>query len=128
MNKNQFLKSLIYLFFSLLLTVIISYLLNNYTPLTNKNWWISLIFFGCIFLILNYIYNFKYRVETFSQLLLGSLIVKLLLALIIILIYRLLQKSTVYNFAMHFLIHYFVFTVFEMNYLLKLIKQKSNLS
>lgn len=124
MNLNQFLKSLPFLFISLFLAISTSLLLNNYSRLTSSNWWISLVFYGCIFFTLNIIYNFKNSNEKFAQLLLGTLIVKLLLAFILMLIYRLLNTLNVVHFAMHFLIHYLIFTVFEMYYIFKLIKSK----
>ena len=84
----------------------------------------SVLFYALVFLILNVVYNLKRNEGEFTQLLLATIIVKLLLALTLILVYKVIDPSHVFNFAMHFLIHYLVFTVFEMYYILKLIKSK----
>ncbi len=63
--------------------------------------------------------------QDFTQLLLGSIVIKLLVAFIFILIYGILNKHTALFFSIHFIIHYLVFTVFEMYYLIKLIKEKT---
>jgi len=89
-----------------------------------NTWWISLLFYTLVFLILNAVYNLKRNDEEFTQLLLGTIIVKLLLALTLILVYKVIDSDHVFNFAMHFLIHYLIFTIFEMYYLIKLIKSK----
>jgi hypothetical protein len=108
------------------LATLASLLLNNYTELVCKTWWISLVYFTLIFLILNSVYNLKRNTEEFTQLLLSSIMVKLLLSLTVILVYKIINKATLFNFAMHFLIHYFLFTIFEMYDLVKSIKTKQS--
>jgi len=124
MNIKQFFKSLPFLSISSLLAIVASILLNNYSRLISTNFLVSLIFYAVIFLVLNIIYNLKHSNDKFAQLLLATLIIKLLLAFILILIYHLVDPNNVVNFSVHFLIHYLVFTVFEMYYILKLIKSK----
>lgn len=124
MNVKLFIKSLPSILLALVIAVSSSLALNNASLLICNTWWISLLFYTLVFLILNVIYNLKRNEEEFTQLLLGTIIVKLLLALTLILVYKVIDASHVFNFAMHFLIHYLIFTVFEMYYLLKLIKSK----
>ncbi len=126
MNSKQFLKSFIYFFSSLAIAIGTSYLLNKCTFYKTQNWHASIIFYSSVFLILNIVYNFKYSVQDITQLLLGSIVIKLLVAFIFILIYGILNKHTALFFSIHFIIHYLVFTVFEMYYLIKLIKEKTS--
>ncbi len=125
MNTSQFYKSLIHLLIALFFASVSSYLLNKYSILISPFWWISIVFYTFIFLVLNIVYNLKHTAEAFSQLLLATLIIKLVLALILVLIMRVTIKDAAFNFSMHFLIHYVLFTIFEMRYLLKLIKFKT---
>ena len=125
MNTSQFYKSLIPLLIALFFASVTSYLLNNYKTLVSSYWWISIVFYTAIFLVLNIVYNLKHTAEAFSQLLLATLIIKLLLALVLVLIMRVIIKEATFNFSMHFLIHYVLFTIFEIHYLLKLIKFKT---
>ncbi|MDX2174355.1 MAG: hypothetical protein SFY56_14735 [Bacteroidota bacterium] len=124
MNVKLFIKSLPSILLALVIAVSSSLALNSTSVLICNTWWTSILFYTLVFLILNVIYNLKRNEEEFTQLLLATIIIKLLLALTFILVYKVIDSAHVFNFAMHFLIHYLIFTVFEMYYLLKLIKSK----
>jgi hypothetical protein len=124
MNVKLFIKSLPVILLASVIAISSSLILNNTSLLICNTWWLSLLFYTLVFLILNVIYNLKRNDEEFTQLLLGTIIVKLLLALTLILVYKLIDSDHVFNFAMQFLIHYLIFTIFEMYYLIKLIKSK----
>jgi len=75
---------------------------------------------------MNLFYAYQSGSAEFTQILLGGIVVKLLLALVIILIFS-FRKSEFLTFALHFIPHYILFTIFEIRYLLPLVK-KNNLS
>jgi len=60
----------------------------------------------------------------FTQLLLGGIVVKLLLSLVVILVFS-VRKPIFFSFSLHFISHYVLFTIFEIRYLLPLIKKNT---
>jgi hypothetical protein len=109
-----------------LLSVFTSWLLNNYTQLPTAHWILALVFFIVFCLILNFIYAAKAASKDFTQLLLACIVIKLLISLIALVIYWLINKAGFFNFAMHFILYYVLFTIFEIGYILQLLKIKSS--
>jgi len=77
--------------------------------------------------ILNLVYAKQAGSENFTQLMIAAIVIKLLQALVIILVYSLVfEKKGFFGFAVHFIIQYILFTIFEIRYLLHLIKTQTN--
>lgn len=106
-----------------LLAVALSLILNHFTVLPSVNWKYSLYFLFPFCLLLNCIYSTRYSHENFTQLLIVAIVIKLLLALTAIVIYSFIDKVGFFNFSLHFISHYILFTIFEIRYLLYLIKK-----
>src|SRR5690606_10551852 len=117
-----FLKNFYSLGFPLLFSAAVSFLLNHYTLINSANSSYGILVLLTIGIVFNSIYTYKAGKEGFTQLLIGSIVVKLLLALIIIVIYSLLDKEGFFYFSLQFILHYILFTIFEIRYLLFLIK------
>lgn len=104
------------------LAVVISFVLNAYTPLSFYNTGYGLLFFVAVCFILNGVYAFNARSKAFTELLMAGIVIKLLLSLIAIVIYSVVDYNGLRNFAIHFMIYYILFTIFEIRYLLYIIK------
>jgi hypothetical protein len=91
----------------------------------SEQWQHSLFFFIAITIFLNVIFLIKTDKKTFTGILLFSSVFKFLLSLIMVLIYLLRLETLFFNFFIHFIGHYVLFTIFEIRYLLQLIKIKS---
>ena len=101
-----------------------SFVLNSFTIFTAQYWYLGVIFFTVICFILNLVSSFRSAGDNFTQLLMAGIVIKLLLALVCIVIYMLWDKAGFFNFSIHYILHYILFTVFEIRYLLYIIKQK----
>jgi len=119
------LKSLSAILISMGLSFIYSYILSSQLKQFSPLWWQSLAFFTGLFIILNLLYFIKTDVKSFTGILLASGVIKFLLSCVFILIYFFTLKGGFFAFFMHFIGHYVLFTVFEMRYLLQLIKNQS---
>jgi cobalamin biosynthesis protein CobD/CbiB len=82
----------------------------------------SIIYFSVVCFVLNTVYTSKSKSKTFTELLLIGLVIKFLLAFIVIIIYSIVNKPNFFYFSIHFISHYILFTIFEIRYLLQLIK------
>lgn len=51
---------------------------------------------------------------------------RLLLCMVLVFIYSMVNKPQALGFACHFMLQYLLFTIFELSYLLKFIKQPNN--
>lgn len=118
----MFLKNLSALFFPLIIAVPLSLILNYFTPLVSKNWHYSLVFLSLLCFILNLIYARYSASKTFTQLLLAGIVIKLLAGFTVVLVYSLIDRPGFLSFSIHFIGHYILFTIFEIRYLLFLIK------
>lgn len=105
-----------------LLSAILSWLLNQYSPLVSTNWPLSLVFLITLTGILHLVYAFQTNSENFTQLLLGAIVVKLLLALGLVMIYKIRDYADFFNFSIQFILHYILFMIFEIRYLLRILK------
>jgi hypothetical protein len=104
------------------IATIISFVLNSFHALFFANWYLSLAFFSALCIFLNIVYAFQARSKSFTQLLVFSLSLKLLLAFVAVFVYSFISISDFVNFSIHFLLHYLIFTIMEINYLLYLIR------
>jgi cobalamin biosynthesis protein CobD/CbiB len=90
----------------------------------NPNWWISLVFFIGLYFIINLAFNFNTDPQSSSTLLFGVVFLKLIILFLAVLVYSLVDRKGLLSFSAHFMGHYILFTVFEMRYLLSVIKNK----
>ena len=92
----------------------------------NPNFYIAIVFFVITTVIVNVVFTkgekqskeFVFKIMAISM---G----RLLLCMIAVFIYFLADKPYALPFATHFMIQYIIFTIFELSYLLKYIKQPS---
>jgi hypothetical protein len=118
------LKSISAILISIGVSFIYSYILDSQFHKPSLQWWHSLLFFSCIFIVFNLLYFIKTDVKTFTGILLATGAIKLLLSMVMVLIYSFTLKGGFFVFFLHFIGHYVLFTVFEIRYLLQLIKTK----
>ena len=119
-------KSLSAILISTGLSIIYSFLLNTQFQKQSPVWWHSIIFFVVLFVIFNLLYFIKTDVKTFTGILLSTGIIKFLLTSVLALVYSFTLKGGFFIFFLHFIGHYVLFTVFEIRYLLQLIKTHQN--
>ena len=90
----------------------------------NHHWLYSLVFFCVLSLIINIFYIQKTDGKTFVSLIQGASIARFLVSGIAFFIYTQLHPNFNTKFMVHFMGHYFVFTFFEMLFLLKIVNAK----
>jgi hypothetical protein len=120
------LKSISAILISTGLSFLYSYLLSNFSQKETSVWWQSLVFFIVLSTGLNLLYNIKTDKKTYSGILLSSGIIKFLFSLVFLIAYLFTLKGGFFTFFLHFIGHYVLFTVFEIRYLLQLIKTHQN--
>ncbi|MBA2612922.1 MAG: hypothetical protein H0U95_13190 [Bacteroidetes bacterium] len=120
------LKSISALLISAGLSCIYSFILNVYFHQESAAWWQSMLFFAILFIIFTLLYFIRTDAKTYTGILLSSGVVKFLLSSILLLVYSFTLKGGFLSFSLHFIGHYVLFTVFEIRYLLQLIKTKKN--
>jgi len=119
---NLFLRNLVAIAFPAAFSILLSFLLNHFSPLIATNWPYGLIFLIALSFILNLIYAYQAGSVDFTQLLIVAIVIKLLLSLVGIVVYSFLDKPGFFNFSIQFILHYVLFTIFEIRYLLHIIK------
>jgi hypothetical protein len=119
------LKSISAILISIGVSFIYSYILDSQFHKSSLQWWHSLLFFTFISITFTLLYFIKTDVKTFTGILLATGAVKLLLSMVMVLIYSFTLKGGFFTFFLHFIGHYVLFTVFEIRYLLQLIKNQS---
>ncbi|MCE3228970.1 MAG: hypothetical protein K0S32_3521 [Bacteroidetes bacterium] len=62
--------------------------------------------------------------RSYSEMLFGTIGGKAFVLMIVVFLYAILDKKGLFAFAMHFIAHYILFTVFEIRYLLLIIKKR----
>ncbi len=112
---------------SAILSAAISLILNALALMPCSTWYISLAFHLLISVLLYLLlirktgdprdYVFKIMFSSMGR---------LLFCMIGLLIYKVCDKLNFTHFAVHFMLHYILFTVFEIRYLLKFIKAPKN--
>lgn len=111
-------------FIPALLSTAVSLLAWHYFSLRSDFWIYSVAWHIVLFFGINLYYTGRSKSPEFTQLLLGGIVVKLLLSLIIILIFAFIRAGF-FAFALHFISHYILFTIFEIRYLLPLIRRNT---
>ena len=102
----------------------------NFIPSTfthSKFWYVSIAFHALTSFLLHFLLFRKTadpRDNTFK--IMFASMGRLLLCMVALLIYKLCDKQNFTQFAVHFMMHYILFTVFEISYLLKFIKTQKN--
>lgn len=83
--------------------------------------WLMLAFFACVTAVFHYLSlrASKGRPQAFIRYYMGSTALRLFLYLFVIIAYRLYDKPTLIPFAVGFMVHYFIFTAFEVPLLLR---------
>lgn len=116
------LKNLISVLIPTLLGSALSLGLNQSGRLETPNAWYSLLYFVLTCFVFNLVYVHQSRSKSFSDLLFAGIIIRLLTALVVILLYVLFLRSDFSHFAIHFVCHYILFTIFEIRFLISLIR------
>ncbi len=112
---------------SAILSTGISLLLNFLSVLSSTTWYISVLFHLLLSVLLFLVLIRKIgdpRDYVFK--IIFSSMGRLLVCMIGLLIYKVCDKGNFTHFAGHFMLHYILFTVFEIGYLLKFIKAPKN--
>jgi hypothetical protein len=118
-------KVILSLLYPSLIGLLISKVLNQFHPFNSEQWFAALLFFICIGVIFNVTYALSARSKDFTQILLIAIVLKLLLALSYIVYFSFGEKPAFFAFAMHFLLHFIAFTVFEIRFVLSIIRLHS---
>lgn len=110
-----------------LLSLTLNYL--NIVEIYNSNWIFSVLFFLTVSFIINFILLKKQidPKEMVFKIMLTSML-RIVIYMFGILIYRLVDKANFTSFVVHFMMHYILFTVFEIAYLLKFTKTQNQKS
>lgn len=115
-------KNLVSVFIPMCLTAAISFTLNFNSGLYNNLWFYSIIYFAIFCFGFNLIYEAKKNNPDFTGILIVGIVVKLLMAFVIVFLCSILAHAIFFAFSIHFIIQYVLFTIFEIRYLLYLIK------
>jgi hypothetical protein len=107
---------------SVVLSVLASMALNYAGMFYSPNWWCSLLLFCVLFIALYFIFNYRTSPRAGTELVIGANFAKLLVLFFSVFIYSLVDKKGLFSFSVHFISHYILFTVFEIRYLLSVIK------
>jgi hypothetical protein len=123
---KSFLKKL---FLFSLIVVIADYCWNNFIQVqyTIHNIWIIPAFFISLTLLLHYyiIKASKGNQNNFIRFYLGMTALKMMLCVIAVVAYCLIDRPNAMGFALMFMIHYLLFTVFEVASLMKELRKKN---
>lgn len=114
---------------SALVSSVISILLNlmPFEAIQSKLWIVSVGFHVLISLALHAImYRKNEDPKDFINKIMLTSIGRLFLCMVGVFIYSLIDKPHFMGFAIHFMLHYLIFTIFEINYMLKFVKSQSN--
>lgn len=122
-------KPFILMLVSALVSSIISVLLNliPYQAVQSQLWIVSVGFHVLISLALHAImYRKTEDPKDFINKIMLTSMGRLLLCMVGVFIYSLVDKPHFMGFAIHFMLHYVLFTIFEINYMLKFVKSQQN--
>src|SRR4051812_26675201 len=90
-----------------------SYILKYYTKAVMLNTGYMLCTCSAVFFILNVVYAVNVHSKAFTELLMAGLVIKLLLALSVVAVCSFISHATLFNFSMHLMLYYILFTIFE---------------
>lgn len=111
---------------ALLVSAGVSLLLNHFSSsLSSAYWHYGLLCLMGLSFLFNLVYAARAGSDTFTQLLLAGVVIRLLLSLVVVLIASFKLADAFLAFSIQFIFHYILFTVFEIRYLLQLIKYKT---
>ena len=120
-------RFLIKLFAFTVLIAAINFCWIRLAPLENHipHIWFMLAFFASATAVFHYfsLRASKGKPQAFIRYYMGSTALRLFFYVMIIMAYRFYDKSTLIPFALGFMVHYFLFTVFEVPVLLKELKK-----
>jgi hypothetical protein len=118
------------LLFSIILpaiaSTVCSWALNSYTDLKAQNWLYSIVLFLPIFLISNLYFSKKRDPAEFMKLVFAATIIKFFVALVAIVAYTFYDFNGALPFAVHFILTFILFSIFEIRYLSQLVTNKTN--
>jgi len=91
----------------------------------SSTWWISILFHVLISLLLNLIMLRKTEEarDMINKIMFTSM-GRLLVCMVGVFIYSLIDKPSFFAFAIHFMLHYMVYTVFEITFIVKFIRSQ----
>jgi hypothetical protein len=118
-------KHMIWFSFITIISFVLSFLLAqlNSRYFFTSHFWVPTVFFSITTLIVNLIVqNSEKNTKEFIFKLLIISMARLLLCMVFILVYSLLFKTNTLAFAVHFMLQYFLFTIYEVSYMIKFIK------
>lgn len=95
------------------------------SDLPNMHWFFSLAFFTLLSLALNIVYIQKTDSRSFINTIMVSSGARLLASAVAFLIYSYVFEAGTRSFIIHFMFHYFVFAIFEIIFLIKIVNTKS---
>ncbi len=109
------------------LIALADYCWNNYMPsayFIPKIWFI-LGFFVAVTIIFHFftMVAAKGKPQNFIRFYMGSTALRMALCLIVIIVYRFIDKPTVIPFVLAFMVHYFLFTIFEVAAVLRFLRK-----
>lgn len=108
----------------LVLSLVCSIVFNLFAPTAYSLYYLSAFIQLVLSAALFFIYKKKLNPKEYTQLLFGSNLVKFLLCLFGLIAFYVIDKVHFGKFSLHYLVHYLIFTIFELNYLFKNIKQR----
>jgi len=121
--KNFIFKLLI---FSILISLL-DFLWIRFMPIENHipHVWMMIVFFSAMTTLFHFfaINQSKGKPQGFVRYYIGSTFLRMFLYIMIIVAYRFYDKPTLFAFAIGFMVHYFLFTIFEIPVLLKELKK-----
>lgn len=121
-QKKYYLQFIVVCLGALTLSYGLSQVSNRY--LSTNHFWIPTVFFALSTLGVNALLTKgEKQSKEFIFKTLAMSMARLLACMIFVFIYSLINKSQALAFTCHFMIQYLVFTVFEISFLLKYIKQ-----
>lgn len=118
-RRLKFLQAILIPLFS---SILLSIVLNTCSTIVSIRWYYGVGFLTALTLVFMIICSYQAGTKSFTELLLASIVIRLLFSLVALLICAFLDKPNFLNFSIHFMMHYVLFTIFEMRYLLFLIK------
>lgn len=118
-------KGLVTTLFCTVISLTFSLILHYTYIAHNSDWWWSLIFFISLSILsLIRFFNFK-SAQKNTEIILSVIIIKTILLFFAVFLYALYDKSHLISFSVHFILHYILFTIFEIRYLLNFIKHQN---
>lgn len=112
-------------------SIVISALINMLPvpSVVSSTWWISIVFHVVISLLLNLIMLKKTEEarDMINKIMFTSM-GRLLVCMVGVFIYSLIDKPNFFAFAIHFMVHYMVYTVFEISFIVKYIRSQQTKS